>query len=269
MASWYDSFTERNIGTVSREEQDLIAKARTAIAGVGGIGGLLAERLVRLGVNYISLCDPDTFDTGNLNRQFGATGKTIGHNKARTVGALLREINPDISIHCDTNGITDQESADRFADTCDIIVDEMDFGLFRQSGFLQNSAKKQSKPYIFSSAVGFGAYVCAFRPKELTLNEYNKVKTDTISDGSLPDVGIETILPYVPEYMKSKMDIVQEMLSGKRAVSTNSIGVGLASVMTAHTVLRMILEPDSIPYDKPFLYVIDLQDGCLRQSFGP
>jgi molybdopterin/thiamine biosynthesis adenylyltransferase len=266
MKSFYELFTERNIGIVSQEEQDRIRKSRIGIAGVGGVGGLLAERLVRLGVMNIRITDPGVFDESNLNRQFGCTSKSIGKNKARTVARLLKEINPELSVGYDLKGITDESSADSFLRTCDLVVDEMDYGLFYQSGFLQTAAQQQNKVYIFSSAVGFGAYTCVFHPQGLTLEEYNRTRANMETIHDQPIVEIETVLPYIPEYVKSKMDMVKQMLQGERAVSTNSIGVGLASILTAHLVAQVILSPSSVSRDKPLVYIIDLQDGHLDRT---
>ncbi len=271
MKSFYELFTERNIGIFSPEEQDCIRKARIGIAGVGGVGGLLAERLARLGVMNISITDPGIFEESNLNRQFGCTSKSIKKYKSRTVARLLKEINPELSVSCDLKGITSQSSADSFLYTCDLVVDEMDYGLFNQSCFLQKAAQQQNKVYIFSSAVGFGAYACVFHPQGLTLEEYNKARTKAETVHDQPTLGIETVLPYIPEYVKSKMDMVKQMLQGERAVSTNSIGVGLASILTAHLVVQVILSPSSFSQDKPLLYILDLQDCHLNRTilFNP
>ena len=43
----------RNIGLISEKGQELLADTCIAIAGVGGDGGLLAERLVRFGIGKL------------------------------------------------------------------------------------------------------------------------------------------------------------------------------------------------------------------------
>ena len=46
----YEEMTQRNIGILSCEQQGKLRQSTVAIAGVGGVGGLTAERLVRLGI---------------------------------------------------------------------------------------------------------------------------------------------------------------------------------------------------------------------------
>lgn len=68
-----------------RDRQDKLKNAVVGIAGTGGIGGQLAQRLVRMGVRNIKLADPDSFDVSNMNRQMGADLKHLGKNKAEVV----------------------------------------------------------------------------------------------------------------------------------------------------------------------------------------
>jgi len=40
----------QNGGLISEIEQNILRRSSVAIAGVGGVGGLLAERLIRIGI---------------------------------------------------------------------------------------------------------------------------------------------------------------------------------------------------------------------------
>ena len=68
----YEQAFSRNIGWVTREEQALLRSKRVAIAGGGGVGGVHALTLARLGVTKFRIADFDTFDVPNFNRQVGA-----------------------------------------------------------------------------------------------------------------------------------------------------------------------------------------------------
>lgn len=67
-----------NTKTEQYQRQEKLKNATVGIAGTGGIGGQLAQRLVRLGVRNLKLADPDTFDVSNMNRQMGADLSHIG-----------------------------------------------------------------------------------------------------------------------------------------------------------------------------------------------
>ncbi len=53
--------------------QQALALLRVGIAGLGGVGGILAEHLARVGVGSLVLVDYDSIDEANLNRAQGAT----------------------------------------------------------------------------------------------------------------------------------------------------------------------------------------------------
>ena len=62
------------LGDTKQEQhnkQEKLKNVVIGIAGTGGIGGQLAQRLVRMGVRNLKL-DPDTFDISNMNRQISA-----------------------------------------------------------------------------------------------------------------------------------------------------------------------------------------------------
>ena len=78
-----------------------LAQARVAIFGVGGVGGYVAEALVRSGVGSFDLIDNDEVSLTNLNRQIIATHDTIGRPKVEVMRERMLSINPkaDIAVH--------------------------------------------------------------------------------------------------------------------------------------------------------------------------
>lgn len=83
------------LGDTKQEQhnkQEKLKNVVIGIAGTGGIGGQLAQRLVRMGVRNLKLADPDTFDISNMNRQMGADLQHIGKNKAEVVAEMGGDI---------------------------------------------------------------------------------------------------------------------------------------------------------------------------------
>ena len=70
-----------------------LAQARVAIFGVGGVGGYVAEALVRSGVGSFDLIDNDEVSLTNLNRQIIATRRTVGRLSC-ACRAATRRITP-------------------------------------------------------------------------------------------------------------------------------------------------------------------------------
>lgn len=66
--------------------------------GLGGVGGICGEYLVRAGIYHITLVDFDTVDITNLNRQIISTHSNLGKLKTEVLMERLLEINPDLNI---------------------------------------------------------------------------------------------------------------------------------------------------------------------------
>lgn len=94
----YDELTQRNIGIISKEQQEKLKNSCVAIFGLGGLGGVIAENLVRCGIGTLKIIDIDEFAPVNLNRQIFAFRDTIGKLKTDVTEEFLKKINPEIEI---------------------------------------------------------------------------------------------------------------------------------------------------------------------------
>lgn len=100
LKNWSDSYWNhitRNIGIITLKEQNLLKHTGTIIFGVGGLGGSIAEQLVRTGFERLIICDNDIFNESNLNRQL-CTLKDLGKYKVDVIEKLLKNINPNIIV---------------------------------------------------------------------------------------------------------------------------------------------------------------------------
>ncbi|MBR5995466.1 MAG: tRNA threonylcarbamoyladenosine dehydratase [Eubacteriaceae bacterium] len=72
--------------------------AKVFVAGLGGVGSWAAEALARSGVGNITVCDADTIEITNVNRQIYALGSTAGQPKTKVAGARIHDINPQCLV---------------------------------------------------------------------------------------------------------------------------------------------------------------------------
>lgn len=72
--------------------------AHVLVAGLGGVGGYVAEALGRAGVGRLTLLDHDTVAPSNLNRQLPALHSTLGRPKVAVMAERLRDIDPTLEL---------------------------------------------------------------------------------------------------------------------------------------------------------------------------
>ncbi len=58
----YDQGYLRNIGVFSSEQQDKLRHAKVTVAGGGGVGGIQAVTLARMGIGEMTIMDPGVFE---------------------------------------------------------------------------------------------------------------------------------------------------------------------------------------------------------------
>ncbi|MDE5584222.1 MAG: tRNA threonylcarbamoyladenosine dehydratase [Ruminococcus sp.] len=80
------------------ESLGILRKSRVAVFGLGGVGGHVAEALVRSGVGAVDLIDNDTVAKSNINRQIFALRSTVGRYKTDVAEERLLDINPECRI---------------------------------------------------------------------------------------------------------------------------------------------------------------------------
>lgn len=115
--------TEMVIGTTNVEK---IKNSHVAIFGIGGVGGHLAEALVRAGVGELTIVDNDTVSESNLNRQIIALRSTVGRNKTDVMTEHLLDINPELKIHAYTMFYLPQNSSEFDFEAFDYVCDCID-----------------------------------------------------------------------------------------------------------------------------------------------
>lgn len=121
----YETAFARNFGVFSPSDQQTLRQSRVAIAGMGGVGGVHALGLARLGIGKFTIADPDTFEVANFNRQFGADLSTVGRAKAVVMKERILSINPEADVRMFQEPVG-RENLSAFLDGADLYVDGVD-----------------------------------------------------------------------------------------------------------------------------------------------
>ena len=107
------------------EAQETLRSSRVLVAGAGGLGCAVALNLTVAGVGRIRICDSDTVDITNLNRQFLHMEQSIGSQKTLSAQATLSAINSEISLEPIFQKITEHNVDDIVGDA-QLIIDCLD-----------------------------------------------------------------------------------------------------------------------------------------------
>jgi len=146
VTAYADAFA-RNLGLLTADQQERLRTSRVAIAGCGGGGGGYAAALARAGVGRFTLADPDVFEAVNLNRQYGATLRTLGRNKAEVMAETVLAIVPDAEVRVMPMSI-DDETIERFLEGADIVCDALDFFAPDARRLVFRAARERGIPVI-------------------------------------------------------------------------------------------------------------------------
>jgi len=153
----------RNRGLISDVEQQRLAASRVLIAGVGGVGGRVAETLARVGVGHLIVSDPDQFAVSNLNRQAGCTRETLGRNKAVVIAELCRAVGAGPAVEANIDGVTPANVAALTAGV-DLVIDGTDYAIPEVGLLLADASKQANVPVLLAVEIGFGAWYTLLRP---------------------------------------------------------------------------------------------------------
>ena len=165
----------RNIGWVTRDEQSSLRKARVAIAGMGGVGGIHMQTLARLGIGAFHIADFDEFSVHNFNRQVGAFMSTVGRPKSEVLAEMTADINPEAQIKIFAEGVT-PENLDEFLKDVDVYVDGIDFFCLPARRMLFKACYERGIPALTAAPLGMGVALLYFKPGGMSFEDYFRVE---------------------------------------------------------------------------------------------
>ncbi|MBO4775258.1 MAG: ThiF family adenylyltransferase [Lachnospiraceae bacterium] len=121
-------FTERTELLIGEDNVKKLAGARVLLFGLGGVGGICAETLVRAGVGHLTCVDGDQVTISNINRQIIALHSTIGRFKTEVFRERAKDINPYAEINILTGFFGREDFPDNVPDftAYDYVVDCID-----------------------------------------------------------------------------------------------------------------------------------------------
>ena len=165
-SEYYKNLTNRNIGLITKKQQNKLKNSCVAICGLGGLGGVIVEILARTGIESFKLLDHGKFDTTNSNRQIYSFTDTAGKLKTDVTEKFLKKINPAIKTEKYLK-IT-KENVDEFLRDVDVIVLSVDDTI--PCIILSRAARRLNIPLVEGWVIPYGN-VRVFTRETPTLEE--------------------------------------------------------------------------------------------------
>ncbi|MEW5746372.1 MAG: HesA/MoeB/ThiF family protein [Nitrospirota bacterium] len=149
--------------TWGEEIQQKLKRSTIFIAGAGGLGSPVSIYLAVAGIGNIRICDFDSPDWSNLNRQILHNHGRIGTNKAISAEQTLKELNPHVNVIAFTDKIV-AENVDALVGNADLVVDCMDN--FPTRYLLNECAIRKNIPLVYGSIWGMEGRLSFLTPPE-------------------------------------------------------------------------------------------------------
>jgi molybdopterin/thiamine biosynthesis adenylyltransferase len=147
------------LSEIGIEGQQRINHAHALVVGVGGLGSPAAMYLASSGVGTITLCDDDTVDLTNLQRQILHRTGSVGTSKVDSAQRTLQEINPEVEVIALKERMNESRLMEQVAHA-DVVLDCSDNFTTRYA--LNQACLRHRKPLISGAAVRFSGQVSVF-----------------------------------------------------------------------------------------------------------
>jgi molybdopterin/thiamine biosynthesis adenylyltransferase len=142
------------------EHQERLGRSRVLLAGVGGVGGIVAQYLAMGGVRELILVHEGNLELPDLNRQTLMEMSGLGKSRVSQAAARIGRQVPECRMTAIDARVSPALSS--LLDTVDLVIDARTN--FEERFLLNRLARRASKPLIFSAMHGMEGIVAYLRP---------------------------------------------------------------------------------------------------------
>ncbi|GED69087.1 molybdopterin-synthase adenylyltransferase [Brevibacillus reuszeri] len=148
---------------IGRSGQEKLGQSRVAIVGMGALGTVLSNHMVRAGVGFVRLIDRDFVEPSNLQRQMLYDESDAAEHlpKAIAAHAKLSKINSQVSIEPIVADLT-AYNAEQYLTDVDLVLDATDN--FQVRYLVNDVCVKHGIPWVYGGAVSATGTFTAIRP---------------------------------------------------------------------------------------------------------
>jgi molybdopterin/thiamine biosynthesis adenylyltransferase len=141
------------------EGQQKLRDAHALVIGAGGLGSPVALYLGTAGIGRLTICDHDTVDLTNLQRQIAHRNDRIGAPKAMSARQTLLDIDPGLQVQA-IQQRADAALLEDLVPQADVVLDCSDN--FRTRHAVNAACVKHRRPLVSGAAIGFDGQISVY-----------------------------------------------------------------------------------------------------------
>ena len=238
MIPYWMSRTQLMLGDESMEK---IMSKNVLVIGLGGVGAICAEMIVRAGVGSITIVDNDKVDASNINRQIQALQSSVDLPKAQVLSKRLLDINPNLNLTVHEMYIKEEITTNLLASAkWDYVVDCID--TLSSKVFLIKKCLDMKLPIV--SAMGAGGKL---DPSQIIVTDISKTYVCNLARyvrKRLQRLGVKKGLKVVFSPEKADQDkiiVTEKAFPKKSIIGTMSYMPAIFGCTVASVVIRDLI----------------------------
>lgn len=196
------------------------------VCGVGALGSVIAEQLVRAGVGRVRIIDRDFVELSNLQRQvlYDEQDVASGAPKAIASAEKLRRINSRVAVEPIVADLTHHNAAS-LCEGADVIVDGLDN--FETRLLINDVSRKFGIPWVYGGCLGAEGQVMVVIPGETA--GFETLVPDVPPSGATPTCDSVGVLGPAVSVVASleALEAIKLIAGAKEAVNRNLIVIDL------------------------------------------
>lgn len=268
----FSNLFSRNIGLISKKEQKQISNSSILICGVGGMGGVCAEALVRMGVGRLFLVDHDIFEDTNINRQIHSNKKTTGKTKVSVLKKEFLKINPKLKINILSEKVS-LDNVNKIIEKIDVVVNGMDD--MNSSLILEREARRRKITIVDAWITPFASVFVMDNKSphwEYFLNLPSKnVKENNFSKKMMNDClkkEIDFTFSHFDPYSYISKEKVNNIIKDKIKRPSFVIVVWMSGILMANEVFKVVTGKKNVGYKGIFYnqYTHEIIEGKIPRN---
>ena len=221
---------ERTVKLIGNDNLKKIKNKCVCVVGLGGVGGIAVESLVRSGIEKIIIIDYDIIDISNLNRQIITNKNNISNKKVIEMHKRIKSISDNCEVIMIDSFINYDNIDIIFKNKIDYLIDACD-SLFTKQLLISKCIENNVK---IISCMGTGNKI---DPSKLEITDIRKTSYDPLA---------KKIRKYIcVNHIKGKIPVVYSKEVNNKfegSIPSMIFVPSVAGIMCANYVIRDIID---------------------------